>query len=557
MHVGALYFARYPDNGRSGMIHETKVLLDRAIPLERAGHWSSAIDLCREAFRRSVVAADADSLLESVLRTGFCYRQMGDRELATDYLELGLAIAKAHNDIGRIGRAYNGLATLLHMHGEFFEAEEHYRLARAAALKQSDARTLGNIDQNLGALAVIKGELQEGLLHYRSALECYRRIDHQRGIAGVLNNMGPLYIGLDEFENADECLKQALTISKEGGDVVTEGIIHINRTELLVTVGDLAQARTSCDEAFEIFSRLGEHANRADVLRFYGIIYRETNKLYLAETHLREAIDVASCHSYPVEEAEAQRELSLVLSSHGRNREAFAALNRAHELFSGLQARHKQADIDKRIIQLQEDFLALVRSWGESIEAKDKYTRGHCQRVATYACIIARQVGVPDRDMMWFRMGAFLHDVGKTEVPGEILNKPGRLTDEERGIMERHTVVGDEMLSTIEFPWDIRPMVRWHHERWDGRGYPDRLLREEAPREARILRIADIFDALTTTRSYRDPLTPDEAFELMENDEGSFDPELFEVFRKLYPELREIASATDQQAPEAYRSVLR
>lgn len=181
--------------------------------------------------------------------------------------------------------------------------------------------------------------------------------------------------------------------------------------------------------------------------------------------------------------------------------------------------------------------MSLVREWGESIEAKDLYTSGHCQRVADYACRLAEEFGIPAREMVWFRMGAFLHDVGKTEVPEEILNKPGRLTDDERGIIERHTVIGDEMLSSIEFPWDIRPMVRSHHERWDGTGYPDGLAGLEIPLTARILRIADVFDALTTTRSYRAPLSHDQAFRLMVEDEGSFDPELFGVFTKLFCEL--------------------
>jgi hypothetical protein len=90
--------------------------------------------------------------------------------------------------------------------------------------------------------------------------------------------------------------------------------------------------------------------------------------------------------------------------------------------------------------------------------------------------------------------------------------------------MERHTVIGDEMLAPVEFPWDIRPMVRSHHERWDGGGYPDGLAGEAIPFSARILRVADVFDALTTARSYRRRLTPEEALALMEGDEGSFDP---------------------------------
>jgi putative nucleotidyltransferase with HDIG domain len=188
------------------------------------------------------------------------------------------------------------------------------------------------------------------------------------------------------------------------------------------------------------------------------------------------------------------------------------------------------------VSQLQEDFLSIVRMWGESIEEKDLYTRGHCQRVANYACRIAEEAGLSTSDLVWFRMGAFLHDVGKTEVPAEILNKPGRLTDEERHVIERHTIIGDQMLAASEFPWDIRPMIRWHHERWDGCGYPDGLKGREIPLTARILRIADVFDALTTTRSYRHPLSPQQALAMMEGDEGSFDPDLFELFKGLFEE---------------------
>lgn len=178
-----------------------------------------------------------------------------------------------------------------------------------------------------------------------------------------------------------------------------------------------------------------------------------------------------------------------------------------------------------------------MEKWGESIEAKDHYTRGHCQRVADYACRIASGTGVDARYLPWFRMGAFLHDVGKTEIPEAILNKPGRLTEDERAIIENHTLIGWEILKDIKFPWDILPMVRSHHERWDGLGYPDRLAGEEIPLSARILHVADVFDALTTTRSYRDPLTPVDALAVMQADQGSFDPELLAYFASILPGL--------------------
>jgi putative nucleotidyltransferase with HDIG domain len=499
-----------------------------------------------------------ESLTEAVLRTGFAYRFLGERELATDNFELALALGELHGDPGRASRAVNGLATVHYMHGELREARAFYQSARKLALQAGDVLNAGRIEQNLGVLAVIRGEPKEALKRYQAAVECYREVANERGVAAVLNNLGMLHINRRQFAAAAECLDEALEVSGAVGDVVLHGIVHLNRTELFLATDDLERAGQSCDEAFEIASRLRQHSNRSDALRFYGIIYRERGKPYLAEARLREAIEIAATHDFPLEEAEAQRELALVLRAQDRNREALEALNRARELFDGLQAKRKQADIDKRVAHLKDDFLSLVRAWGESIEAKDRYTGGHCQRVADYACRIAERIGLPEREMVWFRMGAFLHDVGKTEIPEAILNKPGRLTDEERLLMERHTVLGDEILSPIEFPWDIRPMVRSHHERWDGRGYPDGLYGEGIPLTARILRIADVFDALTTTRSYREPLSADQAFQIMENDHGAYDPELFELFRELLPEFAAVAgdavpAPVERTAPQPAR----
>lgn len=524
------------------MRYDSKVLLDRALPLERAGDWESAIALCVEGYRESVRERNLDNLTEAVLRLGLYFRQT-DPELATEYLELTLAIARLNDDQSRAGRALNGLATQYYMHGRLGEAEEAFNQARVLAFAVGNLLISGQIDQNLGSLAVVRGNKAEAISRFSSALDCYRDIGYERGIAGVLNNLGMMYVDLGEYGTAGKYLDEALQVSRAVGDIATEGIIHLNRTEMLIGMKDLDSARSSCDEAYEIVSRSGEHSNRADALNLYGIIYRETRKYHLAEVHFREAIDVASEHTFPLQEAEAQRELALVLRAQARNKEALAALNRAHELFNLLQAHRWQADISQRIGKLENEFLSLVRGWGESIEAKDRYTSGHCERVADYACRIAERCGISEADMIWFRMGAFLHDVGKTEVPAEILNKPGRLTDEERAIIERHPVVGDEMLSSIEFPWDIRPMVRWHHERWDGRGYPDGLQTVDIPLAARILRIADIFDALTTSRSYRQPLTPDQAFQIMQDDHGSFDPDVFAVFEELFPAFSLAASS--------------
>ncbi|MEO6865281.1 MAG: HD-GYP domain-containing protein, partial [Gemmatimonadaceae bacterium] len=158
--------------------------------------------------------------------------------------------------------------------------------------------------------------------------------------------------------------------------------------------------------------------------------------------------------------------------------------------------------------------------------------QGHCVRVADIACALAERAGFDIQTLFWFRIGALLHDVGKLIVPMEVLNKPGRLDEDEWRIIKRHPEAGVELLADIEFPWDIRPMVRNHHERWDGCGYPDGLGGTAIPMSARILCIADVYDALTTTRSYRSGFDHARAVEIMieNNATGHFDPEVFDLF---------------------------
>jgi putative nucleotidyltransferase with HDIG domain len=179
-------------------------------------------------------------------------------------------------------------------------------------------------------------------------------------------------------------------------------------------------------------------------------------------------------------------------------------------------------------------FLDIVAQWGQSIESADRYTRGHCERVANYACALAREVGVEREVLLWFRMGALLHDVGKIVVPPEILNKPGRLTPDERAVIERHPDAGVELIGDIEFPWDIRPMVRHHHEAWDGSGYPAGLAGEAIPLAARILCVADVYDALASDRPYRPAFPHQRTLEIMAAEAGTrLYPALFDLFRTL------------------------
>jgi putative nucleotidyltransferase with HDIG domain len=517
-------------------------LLDRATTHERAGEWELALAAYDQAYRQALASHSSESLIEVMTRLGHCERQAGHADEAAEVLHLVVEFAELAGNPWYAARALNGIGILHYSRGDLTGAEEFYLAARTLAYESGDDRVIGEVEQNLGIIASIRGDVVDAEARYRAGLLHLERAGLERGCASALANLGMLHIDMGRLDEADEYLVKSLEIAERVGDVVIAANSHMNRTGLFLARGQPEQARASCDEAFERYSRIGSATGRAEAMKFYGIIHRAINKLHLADNYLRQAIRIAAEARFPLVEAESNRELALVLRELNRNREALEALNRAHALFTELQAKTAQADITDRITQLETDFLSLVSFWGESIEAKDHYTSGHCQRVADYACRLAAEVGMSEREMVWFRMGAFLHDLGKTEVPEEILNKPGRLTPEERALMERHPVIGDEMLAPVEFPWDIRPMVRSHHERWDGTGYPDRLSGTDIPRPARILRIADIFDALTTARSYRAPLTPYEALRIMDEDEGSFDPEVFTAFQVIFPELVDTAT---------------
>jgi putative nucleotidyltransferase with HDIG domain len=194
--------------------------------------------------------------------------------------------------------------------------------------------------------------------------------------------------------------------------------------------------------------------------------------------------------------------------------------------------------------------LATVEALATAIDAKDQTTHCHVRRVQLYAAGMGRVFGLSDNEIEALRAGALLHDVGKLAVPDHILNKPGRLTSAEFERMKVHTIVGAEILSRVEFPYPVVPIVRHHHEQWNGLGYPDRLKGEEIPLTARILAVVDCFDSVREDRPFRRGMTRDEAIALLWRGSGAhFDPKVVELFVEHLPRFEEEITALglDQQ----------
>ena len=179
---------------------------------------------------------------------------------------------------------------------------------------------------------------------------------------------------------------------------------------------------------------------------------------------------------------------------------------------------------------LEGDLHELVDAFGTTLDAKSPYTCGHSERVAEISLAIAKVLHLPEDEQMRIHIGAHLHDIGKIGVPDSILNKPGKLTDIEYEIMKEHPAIGDQIVSKVNILKPMADIVRHHHERIDGKGYPDGLKGEEISLASRIVAIADAFDAMTSKRAYRENVRIDEAVAELSRHKGTqFDAAIIEV----------------------------
>lgn len=200
-----------------------------------------------------------------------------------------------------------------------------------------------------------------------------------------------------------------------------------------------------------------------------------------------------------------------------------------------LLARVKSLVRIKRFTDELESAETVVFTLAASIEAKDPYTEGHCDRLSRYSVALGERLELPQDDLIALRRGGVVHDIGKVAVPERVLLKPGPLDPHERELMETHTVIGERICAPLKSFRQVLPIIRSHHERQDGSGYPDHLKGGQIPLLARVLQTVDIYDALTTDRPYRKALSAERAFAILHDEvrRGWWDGGLVDEFEKL------------------------
>ncbi len=497
---------------------------------ERAGN----VAIAMESYQQAIVEADRNGAwaiqAEALRYLAVLHHHRSEPEAALDACERSYTLALANNDDVLAAEALNTRGIFALELGQLEDART--MLHRALTLCGNSIEVTGRIEQNLGILANVQGRLDEALAHYTRSLELHQLAGNNYRCAIAYHNLGMINADLGKWEEADTYYQQSHAIAERIGDKRLLALCLLNRSEVHVARQRYEDARRNAEGALAIFDELGSMLDKTDAYRVIGIIYRETGKLPLAEARLKTSVQLAESTKSVLCQAEATRELALLYQVMGRNQEALSLLNAAHGLFGRLDARADLVDVGRKVAILEDTFLRVVRDWGQSIESSDSYTFGHCERVASYAEKVARALELDVNAVTTVRLGAYLHDVGKIRVPHEVLNKPGRLTDDEFAIIKMHPVWGVELLDGVEFPWDIKPIIRWHHEKYDGTGYPDRLRGDEIPLNAMIIGIVDVYDALTTTRSYRGAMTRDAALAEMQRSRSAWLADVYDAFMR-------------------------
>src|SRR5213596_2346856 len=463
--------------GRRTPVHPAAELLHDARAQERAARVSDAIGSYEAAIAAAEGAGEPAVLAEALRRLAVIRHHRNESDEARRLCHASYTVAHATGNDLLAAEALNTLGGIDLETDAVADARRHF--LRALELGGHSRGLCARAEQNLGILANIQGDLDEALARYGRSLQAY-------------HNLGMASADRERFDEAEHYFRQSHEIAERAGDAYLGGLCLVNHAKVHVARERYEDARHDAEAALAVFDRLGVGSAKADAYRVLGMIYRETGRPGLAESRLKSAIELAVGAGSVLNEAEASRELALLYQAMGRNQEALSLLNAAHRLFGRLDARTHLVHVAGKMADLEATYLAVVREWGQSLESADTYTFGHCERVARLGVAVARTLGLDEHAQTTVRLGAYLHDLGKVRVPHEILSKPGPLTRDELEVVQMHPIWGIELLAKVEFPWDIKPVIRWHHERYDGTGYPDRLCGDEIPVAAQIVGVVDV-----------------------------------------------------------------
>ena len=472
---------------------------------------------------------------ETFTQIGQLLAKQGDFDRALGFLQRAINAYRRSDDTVGYCKALRNLGVVYVELGELTEAEANFQEAIDMADKTEQPVLYADLVNNMGAVQNMKGDWRAALKHYRESLTLYRANSEKRKSAYTLNNIAITLVEKQIDDEAFQYFQDANAIAEEIKDASLALIIDINLSDLYVKRHDYEQARKHCEKAENyLVKKELTNGHLVETKKLSGKIAYCEKRYEDALRQLSSALEISRSLGAHLLEAEVLRERGVVLRAMERNLDALADLETAHRLFTGADADGKRSEAEKLVASVEDLYLQIFESIAQEVDQKDEYTKGHSDRVASIALLLAKELKMNTLEQKTVVAGALLHDIGKIVVDDAILNKNGQLTDEEMREIQNHPTHGTNLLRDKEFPWDIKPIILHHHERFDGSGYPMKLRADGIPLMARLVCLADVFDALTSDRVYRVAYSIEQALRIMSDDVGEiFDPSLWPVFEAL------------------------
>ncbi len=516
--------------------------------------WDRAFDVYASLRRLGQRGFTSPSVAEAMKQCGRLLRQRARWDEAMTVYRVGLEINERLGDPDGMAEIENVLAITNFEKGEWDRTERHY-LRALELITTGNSELRAKINNNLGALYNARGDSDNAISSYLRSIPDFHRVDNRLGLAQAYHNLGMSFFAKEDWPRAGEHYEKSLEISR-GLDVPDlSALTRLNLAELHVHSGEIAQAEAFCKMAMATLDEIDDRLGMAEARKIMGCIEGRKRNWDEAAQLFDRSIELNEECASPLGLAETYFEFARVSKEAGRAEESHRLLNKSLGIFEQLKASKEIESVQMEVVKLERLYLEVIEAMGTAVEDKDTYTMGHSSRVAYYALRVVEALAL-DQDMARaIVIAGYLHDVGKIYTPDEILNKPGKLTEEEFDEIKRHPEQGVSSLKGIQFPWPVKQYILHHHERYDGGGYPAGLGGEEIPLGAQIISIADFFDAMTTTRSYRKAWSQEQTLDIITKNRGVlFSPRIVDCFMEQIEKRRIEACPTKRfHMPELWK----
>nr|MBN2278853.1 tetratricopeptide repeat protein [candidate division Zixibacteria bacterium] len=503
--------------------------------LSRLGRYAEAVAQYQQLLEYCQDKNLAPRRVEVFLEIGQLLAKTGELDRALGYVHRALAGNRRLNDPLGICKSLRNLGAIYIELGEFDDAEAAYEEGIGIALNNQLNLLHADLSNNLGTIKNIKGEWQAALECYKTARTTYESEGEVRKSAYTFNNIGITLMEQDDYEQAHQNYVAALRIADSIKDESLILILNINLTDLLLKIKNIPEARKYCLSAHQLIRNKGlKNSQLVETIKLAGKIALFEENYNEALARFNEARDLCEELGLQFLEAEILFEIGSLCQMTEQHMQALQILEQAFQLFHQLNVTGRLEKTRKLICSVEDLYLKVFEAMASQVDQKDPYTKGHSDRVANLALFIARKLGLSDHETKSIVAAGLLHDIGKLQVPDEILKKPGRLTPAEFDEIKKHPDTGIRILAGIKLPWEVIPLIRHHHEKFNGEGYPSGLSGDNIPIGARVICVADVFDALTSARPYRKAFDASKAIGIMEKEMiGSFDPVVLETLIEL------------------------